>query len=301
MQLDSAVETFKDRKTKIVCTLGPSSSSPAQIRDLLLSGLDVARINCAHGDRASYAALVDSLRSASDEVRRGGLRSVDDVSRPDVGVAALAFDIKGPEIRVGRFSPAVPLNSSGSRQIPLHRGERILLCTSPALADAGSKQGGIYVAYPLLAQHVRPGSRIYIDDGNVELQVVSCDQAAGTVVAVSLTDSPLLERKGVNLPGVTVELPHVTRKDEADMATARALGADFVFASFVQSGAMVREIRSALGPGIGIISKIESQVRPARRGRQLAAGAACNAAAGLASTAPQPRESSRPLPPSLPS
>lgn len=97
------------------------------------------------------------------------------------------------------------------------------------------------------------------DDGNVELEVLEADVAAKTVTAISLTDVPILERKGVNLPGVFVDLPHVTRKDELDIATAKALGADMLFASFVQSAEMVREIRRHAGPGIAIISKIENQ------------------------------------------
>ena len=85
------------------------------------------------------------------------------------------------------------------------------------------------------------------------------DAGRGHVVVTSVTDLPILERKGVNLPGVHVDLPHVTAKDEVDIATARSLGADILFASFVQSGAMVREIRKRSGPGIAIVSKIESQ------------------------------------------
>lgn len=261
MGLDPSLSTAADRKTKIVCTLGPSSSSSEQIARLMDSGLDVARINCAHGDKASYAKLVAAVRSASAEVRRrppSALRS-GAPARPEAGIAALAFDIKGPEIRIGRFDASVASNGSGSRIIPLARGERILLSTDPRLADASTKEAGIYCSYALLPRSVRPGSRIFIDDGNVELEVISADASAGTVVCSALTDAPLLERKGVNLPGVHVELPHVTRKDEADIATARELGADYIFASFVQSGSMVREIRSLLGDGIRIIAKIESE------------------------------------------
>lgn len=238
MGLDPSLSTAADRKTKIVCTLGPSSSSSDQIARLMESGLDVARINCAHGDKASYAKLVAAVRSASAEVRRrppttAALRS-GAPARPEAGIAALAFDIKGPEIRIGRFAASVASNGSGSRVIPLARGERILLSTDPRLADASTKEAGIYCSYALLPRSVRPGSRIFVDDGNVELEVISTDAAAGTVVCSSLTDAPLLERKGVNLPGVHVELPHVTRKDEHDIATARELGADYIFASFVQ-------------------------------------------------------------------
>ena len=162
MALDSGVETYRDRKTKIVATLGPSSSTASQLRELLVSGLDVARINCAHGDRESYSKLVIALREAADDVRRRGLRAEDDVSRSDVGIAALAFDIKGPEIRIGRFSADVPMGAAGSREVPLRRGDRVLLSTNSALASASSLAAGIYVGYPHLAQSVSHGSRIFI-------------------------------------------------------------------------------------------------------------------------------------------
>lgn len=251
----------RDRKTKIVATLGPSSSSAEQLKPLLYAGLDVARINCAHGDKESYAAMARSLRTASAEVSASadtiGVNASAEgadgaASRPDVGVAALGLDIKGPEIRVGRFAGGGPL--------PLARGTRVLLTTNASAANAGSLTGGVYVSYPHLARDVSPGTRIFVDDGNVELEVESADASAGTVIVRALTDAPLLERKGVNIIGVSVDLPAVTRKDEVDIATARELGADFVFASFVQSAAAVRQIRAVIGAGgPRIIAKIESQ------------------------------------------
>lgn len=231
MGLDPSISTSVDRKTKIVCTLGPATSSSEQIARLMHSGMDVARINCAHGDKSSYSKLVAAIRSASTIVRSH--RGSSSPARPEVGIAALAFDIKGPEIRIGRFDASVPSNGSGSRLISLARGERILLSTDPRLAETSSKEAGVYCSYALLPRSIRPGSRIFIDDGNVELEVISTD-GVKSVVCSSLTDAPLLERKGVNLPGVHVELPHVTRKDEVDIATARELGADYIFASFVQ-------------------------------------------------------------------
>jgi pyruvate kinase len=270
--LNSSVETFVDRKTKIVATLGPSSSSPEVLKQLLASGLDVGRINCAHGDKESYSKLVDALRKASDEVRREGIRSVDGISRPDVGIAAIAMDIKGPEIRIGRFGSDVPMNNSGSRLINVKRGDRLLLTCDPRMAvnadgsPCSSKERGIFVTYPKLALHTSRGDLIFVDDGNVELKVLEVDQSNSRVLVECLNDNPILERKGVNLPGLAfVDLPSVTKKDLVDMETARELGVDYIFASFVQSADMVREIRRALngphgtGSKIRIISKIESQ------------------------------------------
>jgi pyruvate kinase len=101
---------------------------------LLLSGMDVARINCAHGDRASYTTIVQNARAASQNVMAKSLRSMDNVSRPDVGLAAIAFDIKGPEIRIGRFDSSIPLHSSGMRVTTLSLVEsgRVWLYCGPA-------------------------------------------------------------------------------------------------------------------------------------------------------------------------
>jgi pyruvate kinase len=117
----------------------------------------------------------------------------------------------------------------------------------------------VFISYTNIARQVQPGQVIFVDDGNVELRVVEVDKAAGTLIVESMTSLALGERKNVNLPGLVVDLPAVTAKDEVDLATARELGADFIFASFVQSADAVRQIRKLCGPDMRIISKIESQ------------------------------------------
>lgn len=134
----------------------------------------------------------------------------------------------------------------------------MLITTDPAMAEKGRREC-IFLSYAALPKRATVGMTVFMDDGNVELRVESVNASAGTLTCVSLTDAPIGEKKNVNLPGLEVDLPAVTAKDEIDIATARAAGADFIFASFVQSAAAVRHIRSLCGPGIKIVSKIESQ------------------------------------------
>ena len=260
--LDTNVPTLRDRKTKVVCTIGPASIS--SIEPLILAGMDVARINCAHGDKENYAAIVANVRAATAMIRANGTRPVD-VDRCDCSSVAIAFDIKGPEIRTGKFGASVPAvsiastdadgkvtYSPGNKAIPVKRGDVLTLTCDPAAAEAGTA-ACVYINYPHLARQVAPGQLIYIDDGNVELEVTAVDVGTSRLTAVSRTTAPLGERKGVNLPGLAVDLPHVTAKDEVDIATAKALGADFLFASFVQSAAMVHAIRAVAGPSLHIM------------------------------------------------
>ena len=273
--LSSTMAFAPERKTKIVCTIGPASLP--RLPEMLLAGMNVARINCAHGDRAQYAGIARAVREAEAAVRASG-RGVPSARSPGTALcgsrhdlAALALDIKGPEIRVGRFGDSVPplmvrttrpdgsvVAAPGQKEIALARGDRLTLTTDAARANSGSARE-LYVSYPALASQARPGQVIFCDDGNVELRVLSTNASAGTLEVESQTSAPLGERKNVNLPGLVVDLPAVTAKDVVDLATARELGATFIFASFVQSAAAVREIRAHCSPSMRIIAKIESQ------------------------------------------
>ena len=273
--LSSTMPFANERKTKIVCTIGPASLP--RLPEMLLAGMNVARVNCAHGDREQYAGIVRSVRAAEAGIRASGRgrpvpgSSTSSLSGSRHDVAAIAFDIKGPEIRVGRFGDSVPplmvrttrpdgsvVATPGQKEVPLAAGDRLTLTTDPSRANSGSARE-IFVSYPSLPFQAQPGQVIFVDDGNVELRVLSTDTARGTLLVESLTNAPLGERKNVNLPGLVVDLPAVTAKDLVDLATARELGATFVFASFVQSAAAVREIRRHCSPSMRIISKIESQ------------------------------------------
>jgi pyruvate kinase len=262
-----------ERKTKIVCTIGPASLPILQ--DMLIAGMNVARINCAHGGAEQYSQIVQAVRDAESEMRervstspRQGALPLDG-SRHDI--AAIAFDIKGPEIRVGRYGETVPpkmvsttlsdgsvVAVAGQKEIQLEKGDRLTLTTDQALANDGTHEC-LFVSYPALSGQAEPGQVIYVDDGKVELRVLSTDPEAGTLFVESQTTAPLGERKNVNLPGMAVDLPAVTEKDMVDLQTARDLKASFIFASFVQSAEAVRAIRKHCDPSMRIISKIENQ------------------------------------------
>ena len=255
--LDPQMAFARDRKTKIVATMGPSCLKI--LPQMLLAGMNVARINCAHGDAAQWREIAAAVRAAQAVVRADGraLSTALCGSRHDV--AALALDVKGPEIRVGRFGAIVAAGAGGKqKEVPLRVGARLTLTTDPAAAAEGTATR-LFISYPALPAQARAGQIIFVDDGNVELRVISTDVARGELLVESLTDAPLGERKNVNLPGLIVDLPAVTKKDEVDIALAREVGADFIFASFVQSADAVRQIRALAGPDIRIISKIESQ------------------------------------------
>jgi len=276
-QLDSNLAFGLDRKTKIVATIGPACQG--RLPAMLLAGMNVARINCAHGSAEQYAEIVAAVRAAEVAVatqhaaaiaaggREGDLspHSTVQLAGSRSPIAAIAFDIKGPEIRTGRFDATVPATiidgRPGPKEVPLAVGQVITLTTAESSREAG--RGGeatqVFVSYPAVVSKVRVGQMIFVDDGNVELEVRSVDKANGTLSCVSKTAAPLGERKNVNLPDVFVDLPAVTAKDVVDIATAKRCGADFLFASFVQSADAVRQIRKLAGPSIRIISKIENQ------------------------------------------
>ena len=256
--LDSSMLFARDRKTKIVCTIGPASLP--RLPEMLLAGMNVARINCAHGDAAQWQEIALALRAAESKVRMDGTATgAIGLAGSRHDVAALALDVKGPEIRVGRFGSSVPAGKHGTqKEVPLKVGDRFTLTTDPETALNGTANS-IFVSYPSLPNQATVGQVIFVDDGNVELVVVSIDTLKGEILTESRTNAPLGERKNVNLPGLIVDLPAVTKKDINDIATARRLGADFIFASFVQSADAVRQIRALAGPHIRIISKIESQ------------------------------------------
>jgi pyruvate kinase len=258
LALDPSVRLSDVRATKIVATLGPACM--AKLPALLCAGINVARINCAHGDRESYLKMVAAVKAAEAEVRAGLAAGAWEGVRPSGAgdVVAVAFDIKGPEIRVGRLAASVPAGPGGAKALPLARGARLVLTTNPAAAESGTA-AGMYISYAALPRVVSPGQVIFVDDGNVALRVLEADAGRGTVTVESLTDLPLGERKNVNLPGLDVDLPAVTAKDITDIATAKMAGADILFASFVQSADAIREIRRAAGADMRIIAKIESQ------------------------------------------
>ncbi len=220
------------KKTKIICTMGPASDDRTVMMDLVRCGMDIARFNFSHGTHEEQKARLDQLKSIRSEL--------------DVPVAAL-LDTKGPEIRTGRVR--------GGGRIPLAAGQVYTLTTRETECDDRI----CYVNYPELAEDVRPGDRILIDDGLIELRVQRTEGEDMTCLVVN--GGELGSQKGVNVPGVKIKLPALTDKDKEDILFGIEQGFDFIAASFVRSADAIREIKEILkahGSRIMVIAKIEN-------------------------------------------
>ena len=219
------------RRAKIVCTLGPATSTQERINALITAGLDVARLNLSHGSHADHLNSYRLVRAGSDAIGRS------------VGVLA---DLQGPKIRLGEF-PGGP--------VLLTAGDEFTITTDNIPGDRHEAS----TTYQGLADDVRAGDRILIDDGNVQVDVTA---VAGTRVRTRVAvGGRVSDHKGINLPGVVVSAPALTAKDQEDLRWALATGVDIVAMSFVRSpdDAMVaRKIMNEAGrSGVPLIAKIE--------------------------------------------
>ncbi|MCA9531046.1 MAG: pyruvate kinase [Myxococcales bacterium] len=215
------------RRTKIVCTLGPSSESLAVIERLVAAGMDCARLNFSHGDHASHAEVAGFVRDASHRARRP---------------VALLADLSGPKIRIGRFEHGA---------VQLVEGARFELTTRPC---AGTRDR-VFVNYSKLPDEVAAGDAILLDDGLLRLRVT--DTRADAVETVVEVGGTLSDRKGANLPGAALSTPALTDKDERDLAFAvEEIGVDYLALSFVRRAEDVARAQ-ALAQGTPVIAKIE--------------------------------------------
>jgi pyruvate kinase len=217
-------------KTKIVCTLGPACEDPAVLGAMLAAGMNVVRLNFSHGDHHWHAEMIRRVRQLERE--RG------------VFVAIIA-DLQGPRIRVGELAGG---------QVTLRAGEEVTITTEPVVGTGRL----VPTDYDLLPQDVRPGQRILLDDGLLELEVTKV--AGPRVHCRVVTGGPLSSHKGINLPGVRVSVPTLTDKDRADLAFALQHGVDYVALSFVRSAedvAQARELIQAQQAEAHIIAKLE--------------------------------------------
>ncbi len=220
------------RKTKIVCTIGPASEELSVLKRLMEAGMNVARLNFSHGSHEEHARRIERIRQAAKETGR---------------TIALLLDTKGPEIRTGDLREGIA---------ELQEGETFTLTTEPVLGDASR----VSVSYAGLAEDVEPGATILIDDGLIKLTVI---EVRGPEIICRVVNSGVLKnRKGVNVPGVRIQLPGITSKDAEDILFGLEQGIDFIAASFVRKKEDVLEIRKLLeeqGADIPIIAKIENQ------------------------------------------
>jgi pyruvate kinase len=218
------------RRTRIVCTLGPSSESPAVVRRLITAGMDVARLNFSHGDADTHRRTVQVVRQASRAFRRH---------------VALLQDLQGPKIRTGTFDP--PL-------VRLARGRRVTLTSRPVTGGPDL----VPVSHAELIAGLRPRDRVLLADGQIELRV---EETAADSAVCAVTRGGLLEaRKGVIAPGRPLDLPALTDKDLADIRVGADLGFDYVALSFVRGAQDIEACRRALaacGLRTPIVAKLE--------------------------------------------
>ena len=218
-------------KTKIICTLGPATDDEAVLRQLVESGMDIARFNFSHGTHAEQHERLALLKKVCEET--------------GIPVSAL-MDTKGPEIRTGMIE-------NGS--VELHAGQSFTLTTDDCLGNAER----CHVTYADLPKDVHTGDRIMIDDGKISMTVQSL---TGTdIVCTVENDAPLRDQKSINVPGGPLSMPYISKTDYDDLIFAAHEGYDFIAASFVRSADDVKEVRMLLGWNGGehmkIISKIE--------------------------------------------
>ncbi|HTQ90672.1 MAG TPA: pyruvate kinase, partial [Streptosporangiaceae bacterium] len=218
------------RRAKIVCTLGPATSSRDQVAALVAAGLDVARLNMSHGDHDAHRAAYDAVRAAGD------------VSGRSMGVLV---DLQGPKIRLGRFA-AGPVTLAAGQEFTITG------------ADVPGDQGEVSVSYRGLAGDVRPGTHLLVDDGRVVLEVTAVH--GSRVRTRVLVGGQVSDHKGLNLPGVRVSVPALTSKDAEDLRWALGLRADMIALSFVQGpedAEPPRQIMDEMGVRLPLIAKVE--------------------------------------------
>jgi pyruvate kinase len=208
------------RKVKIVATIGPASQEDVVIEQLLLAGMDVARLNFSHGTHETHAARISQLRSIST---RHGLP------------LAILQDLQGPKIRVGVLPSPLTLVS---KQV-VH-----LYPEGDSLPPPGNDHALIPVDFPQLFSSVKPGNHILLDDGRLTLVVHSVGNKL--VVGEVITGGVLTSNKGINLPGVSLDIPAFTEKDSDDLMFGLALNVDFVAISFVRQAEDVQRVRQAV-------------------------------------------------------
>ena len=220
------------RKTKIVCTLGPSTDREGVLREMIQAGMNVARFNFSHGTHAEHKARLDALKALREEL--------------DAPVAAM-LDTKGPEVRLKDFA--------GGR-VHLTAGQEFTLTTVQVEGDAHRCS----ITYGELPGDVKAGDTILLDDGLVRLTVLETSE---TEIRCRVeNDGDMKNHKGVNVPGVRLNMPYMSQQDRDDLLFGAEQGFDYVAASFVRSAADVRELRHVLdkaGSRMRIIAKIENQ------------------------------------------
>lgn len=219
------------RKTKIICTLGPATDDERVLRDIILAGMDVARINFSHQDHATHQTRVAAIKKLREEL-----------GRP----IALLADTKGPEVRLGKFA---------QNKVELQEGQPFILTTDPVMGDEKQAQ----VSFKGLPADVSRGTKILIDDGLIEMRVESVTNTE--IHCTVLNGETISSNKGINVPGVPLSIPYISSQDRSDIRFAVENEFDFIAASFTRSAADIMLIRDELArlgnSSIRIVAKIE--------------------------------------------
>ena len=219
-------------KTKIVCTIGPASQSEKVMTEMLKAGMNVARLNFSHGDHAYHRETIENFRRVRERL-----------GKP----AAIMLDTKGPEVRIGTFKEG---------KITLVAGNSFTLTTEEVEGDATR----VSVTYADLPSQLKAGDRVLIDDGRLELTVRETTDT--DVICTVVTGGDVTNRKGVNLPGIHLDIPYLSERDMADLRFGVEMDVDYIAASFVRSAEDVIAMRNYLdyygGHNIRIIAKIEN-------------------------------------------
>ena len=219
-------------RTKIVATIGPASSSPERLKQMVQAGMNVARLNFSHGSYEDHARIVSLLRSVSTEL--------------DTPITVLQ-DLQGPKIRVGKLPEG---------EITITEGKQLTLVP---LDEFNGQPDTVSLDYPYLAEEAHPGAQVLLDDGLLELTVETVKEQA--VICTVVEGGVLKSRKGVNLPSLNLRLPSMTEKDQKDLEFGLSQGIDWVSLSFVRQAADIRFLKDFLSArsasDVPVMAKIE--------------------------------------------
>lgn len=221
------------KKTKIICTMGPNADDKELLKALAENGMDIARFNFSHGSHEEQKSRFDLLKSVREEVKKP---------------IAILLDTKGPEIRTGLLKNGL--------KVTLKAGDQFILTSEEIEGD----EHRVSQTYPQLAEDVKPGNTILIDDGLIGLEVIEIK--GKDIICLVKNGGDLGQRKGVNVPNVCVKLPAITEKDKEDIVFGISQGIDFIAASFVRDADAIKEIKKILkehkAEHIDVIAKVEN-------------------------------------------